>query len=155
MTQFIDSARLWFSGLTSTYKLAFISALVLIALFLALGIGQRLSDAKHARTQAALDKQLADNKIEKEKLEQQIADDAASKAALEIELKQVNNKLLDATAELKTLHEHSQKAEKVYVERKIYQKVPEYFTGDATTDSRLLCAKLAEIGAATVCAPKR
>lgn len=70
----------------------------------------------------------------------------ADNAALTILLNEANQKLLDANAELVDAHNATSQTRKVYLEKKVPVSVPVYLTGDATADSRALCAKLASDG---------
>jgi type II secretory pathway pseudopilin PulG len=85
--------------------------------------------------------------LEKAGAEMERAKAARTRAeTLEAELSKASQRLLDANADLVDARNLSGQTRKIYVEKKMPVSVPVYLTGDATADSRALCAKLAADG---------
>lgn len=121
-----------------------IAAVVFVAVVVGYGVFA-IVEAIHARRyekQLQRLEQRATDAERKANEQLQFADEAHAKAEmLEMKIKEVSQQLLEANAQLQDAHSRSQAAKVIYVKAKENPQ-PQYLTGNASIDSRLLCEKL-------------
>lgn len=151
MTNLKDS----YLALPRLYQYGILVGLVLLLIFTAAGLANAWSRNVYEKKQTQLQAQ----NLELEKqivIEKSAAQDAAIKqAALETELATVNQRLLNANAELVKAREVSAQTRIKYVESQKTVTLPVYITGNPLPDSHELCARLAAEGPAFACNPKQ